>query len=420
MSILRLLCTSLLCLAATDLLTHPTTAYAIALPPITSGGTAAAGAGKRIDETAPGYSGTNLYDALYLPTNWVPGKLYPVIVEFPPNQYSSGTASWTGNVNDTQLGILGTSGSGYICVTMPCVNYKTTPYSNATTWWGDGNTETYVDPIGQADTAAYCKAELLNILQNYGGDPSSVFIAGFSRGAIATSYIGNSTAEMADIWAGYFSHSHYDGEEFTTDSGSAARLAAIAGRPSFITYGNPATDGGAVNSEAGVARLQAAGFPVEYHEMSDIGHTDAWVEDTASSADLLVRSDLQTWLAQTVANHTGTFSISGRVTDAKGNPIVGLEILSGLQGYSDPTTHFTYTDANGDYDLAGLVEDSDRYVTIGGTSLQFTNGGTVDVALAGNLVENFQTVPEPSTPVLLGAAACGLAAWRRRRRRCAP
>jgi hypothetical protein len=38
-----------------------------------------------------------------------------------------------------------------------------------------------------------------------------VFIAGFSRGAIACNFIGLRDDEIASLWCGFVVHSHYEG-----------------------------------------------------------------------------------------------------------------------------------------------------------------------------------------------------------------
>ena len=81
---------------------------------------------------------------------------------------------------------------------MPFVDKKNG--RNATTWWGDVRA-----------TVGYCKATVLRTCEEFGGDPSNVFIAGFSRGAIACNYIGLHDDEIASLWRGFICHSHYDG-----------------------------------------------------------------------------------------------------------------------------------------------------------------------------------------------------------------
>jgi len=47
--------------------------------------TEAPGAGRRVKMTLPAYRGTEVYHALYLPSDWQAGRRYPVIVEYAGN-----------------------------------------------------------------------------------------------------------------------------------------------------------------------------------------------------------------------------------------------------------------------------------------------------------------------------------------------
>ena len=99
---------------------------------------------------------------------------------------------------------------------------------NAVTWWGD-----------KQATVTYCKTNLPRICEKFGGDPHNIFICGFSRGAIGTSYIGLADDEIAAYWKGIFTHDHFDGEREwdypESDRASAlTRLARIKGRPVLI------------------------------------------------------------------------------------------------------------------------------------------------------------------------------------------
>jgi predicted esterase len=354
--------------------TSITTTAGGAPPPVTSGAPAA---GKRVKVTAPEYAGTEVYHALYLPSNWEPGGTYPVIVEFAPNQ----CCSFSGNVEDTHLGYYQSGGVDFIWVTMPMIQYTVSPPANATTWWGNGNAD---DPTGQALCAAYTITNLVRILENYGGDPSSVFITGFSRGAIAGGYIGRSTDELADIWLGFLPHSHTDAGWF--DAAGDTRTDRVRGRASFVTYGEFDDAGNAtVSSKEGVDSLKARGFPVESHEIAGTDHTDEWITDAAtpvaSSASYTghapvpdVRARMRTWMSEVIANKPGTHSIRGGVTDASGAPIAGVRVQSGL-------THWTFTDATGAYKLAGLL-DGGRTVTVSHPGYQWSPD-TVNVTLAG-------------------------------------
>ncbi|MBT8044233.1 MAG: hypothetical protein KJO79_04720, partial [Verrucomicrobiae bacterium] len=112
-------------------------------------------AGQRVRQVAPEYTGTEVYHALYLPTNWKPGGSYPVIVEYTGNRapkYNS-----TGEVKDANLGYGLTGGKDSIWVTMPYIEKR--GQKNALNWWGD-----------RQATVDYCKKNLPRICKQFGGD----------------------------------------------------------------------------------------------------------------------------------------------------------------------------------------------------------------------------------------------------------
>ncbi|MEO0477226.1 MAG: sulfatase-like hydrolase/transferase, partial [Planctomycetota bacterium] len=177
--------------------------------------------GKRVRQVAPEYKGTDIYHALYLPSDWEEGKTYPVLVEYTGNKFPPGQGS--GAVKDANLGYGLSGGKGFIWVTMPCVQKG--GKKNSLTWWGD-----------RQATIDYCKTNLPRILKEFGGDMDSVFICGFSRGAIACSYIGLADDEIASFWKGFIAHDHFDGQR---DWGypeakrkhALQRLTRLKGRP---------------------------------------------------------------------------------------------------------------------------------------------------------------------------------------------
>jgi hypothetical protein len=293
-------------------------------------------AGLRVKMVEPGFAATSVYHTLYLPTDWKPGKLYPVIVEFPPNKWSaSGT---DGTVDDTMLGYYQSGGHGFIWISMPIIKVSSSSMSNSTYTWGSS----FNDQRSMQTTADYTKAGIIDVLEQWGGDPSEVFATGFSRGAVATSIIGLRDAAMADIWAGFMPHSFAD-----TDP---TRLGRIAGRASFITWGTK-SDQGAPTSQAAVSYLLARGYSTIGVPLTGYNHTDLWIRDDANAIGQSVRTQLRTWLDGVIKNHTGTHSIHGTVVDTDGTPLAGVRVQSG-------STHWTYTDTNGHYDLAGLISSS--------------------------------------------------------------
>ena len=184
-------------------------------------------AGRRVRQVAPEYEGTEVYHALYLPVEWRPGGKYPLVVEYTGNQYPKSGS--TGEVKDANLGYGLTGGKGFIWVSMPYIEEGRK--KNALQWWGD-----------RQATIDYCKMNLPRICEQYGGDPENVFICGFSRGAIAASYIGLADDEIAALWRGLFTHDHFDGDTpwdypESDRKSSLLRLARLEGRPVLVSGG---------------------------------------------------------------------------------------------------------------------------------------------------------------------------------------
>ena len=178
-------------------------------------------AGRRVRQVAPEYQGTKVYHALYLPTDWSPDKTFPVLVEYTGNKFAA--CGSTGEVKDANLGYGLSGGSGFIWVSMPYIAED--HRNNAVTWWGD--TQATID---------YCQKNVPRICAEFGGDENSVFICGFSRGAIAASYIGLANDDIAGLWKGLITHDHFDGQRTwnypASDRKSALkRLARLKGRP---------------------------------------------------------------------------------------------------------------------------------------------------------------------------------------------
>lgn len=251
-----------------------------------------AGPGRRVRQVAPEYAGTEVYHALYLPVDWRPGGTYPVIVEYTGNKWAPGGS--TGEVKDANLGYGMSGGRGFIWVCMPYVEQG--GRKNAVTWWGD-----------RQATVDYCKVNLPRICRQFGGDPADMFICGFSRGAIAVSYIGLADDEIAAFWKGMFTHDHFDGQRSweypESDRASALRrLARLKGRPVLVC-------GGAADFLGEHTDLAAFTFlKVPTERLFDIPegkvihpHTDLWMHKESE-----YRRQARAWLAE--------------VRDGKGQP----------------------------------------------------------------------------------------------------
>ncbi len=225
-------------------------------PPITDGTPAP---GKRARQYLKEYEGTGVFHALYLPTDWRAGKNYPVIVEFTGNKYKSSL----GIVEESDLGYGLSAGKKIIWVCVPYVNKK--EMKNQPTWWGD------VDA-----TVDYCRKTVKLVCEQYGGDSDNVFIAGFSRGAIACNFIGLHDDEIASLWRGFICHSHYDGVRKWGYAGSdraaaATRLKRLGKRPQFISH---------ENSVKATQDYLRESYPVgnfTFLSLKGVSHTDTWV-----------------------------------------------------------------------------------------------------------------------------------------------
>ena len=241
-------------------------------------------AGKCVRQVSPEYRQSKVYHSLYLPTDWVKGKTFPVLVEYTGNKFPPGKGS--GEVKDANLGYGLTGGKGFIWISMPYIQKG--KKENTVTWWGD-----------RQATIDYCKVNLPRICKEFGGDMENLFICGFSRGAIACSYIGLADDEIASFWKGMIAHDHFDGQNkwgyAESDRNSALkRLARLQGRP-VLVCGN-ANDYLKEHPKLGTFTF----LPVPVSEIFDIPdgpvihrHTDLWAHRASST-----RKEARVWLAK--------------------------------------------------------------------------------------------------------------------------
>ena len=248
-----------------------TVAPDLVVPPMTTGAPAP---GQRVRFTTPGWESTEVYGTLYLPTDWKPDGHFPVIAEWAGNgdfHNSFGDVS-TGVVEGSRLGYGITEGRGCIWVCLPYLNHAGT--ANVIKWWGD---PPGYDP---QPTLAYARATVRSVCEKFGGDPSRVVLAGFSRGSIACNYLGLYDDETARLWRAFVCYSQYDGERTGWPYPGADRVSALArlrrlnGRPQFICGENANAsdterylrDSG--SWEKGAFTIVPTGFR---------NHNDAWV-----------------------------------------------------------------------------------------------------------------------------------------------
>jgi hypothetical protein len=237
--------------------------------------------GKRVRQVNRDYAGSDVYHVLYLPADWQKGKKYPVIVEYAGNQWQTSP----GTVDGSNLGYGISGGKGAIWVCLPFVD--ATNRRNATSWWGD--VEATVD---------YCKKAVQSICVELDGDASAVFLAGFSRGAIACNYIGLHDDEIASLWRGFICHSHYDGVREWAYVGSdriaaAERLKRLGNRPQFISNED---DVHATRSYL-MEVFPAGNFT--FLAMPFTNHTDTWV-----LRDIPERKTVRLWFSNVLNSNS--------------------------------------------------------------------------------------------------------------------
>lgn len=240
------------------------------------------GPGARVREPLPGFEGTAVRHLLYLPVDWAPGRRYPVIFEYPGNgPYTNEFGDHSsGEVEACMLGYGLTAGAGFIWVSLPFVDATRSRHERQ--WWGDLDA-----------TLRYAKDAVRHVCARHGGDPTALFIAGFSRGAIACNFIGLHDDEIAPLWRGFFCHSHYDGVKPWPYAGSdrpaaAGRLARLRGRPQFISHELTTAPTRAFLAEAG------ARAPFTFVDLPFPNHRADWI-----LRDIPARAAAREWLNST-------------------------------------------------------------------------------------------------------------------------
>jgi|GEM_PF-393242 len=319
--------------------------------------------GKRVKVIPDGYAGTNVYHSLYLPEGQTADKKYPVIVEYTGN-YAPGLGS-SGQVKDASLGYATARALGAIWVVMPYLSAD--GRTSEITWWGS-----------ETLTIDYCAKQLREICMNYGGDPSAVFIIGFSRGAIAVNRLGLNDDRAADIWLAFHSHDHFDGQfrwsapwanngdykAYKADAIERAkryngRAALVCGEKmdslaNYLSSTQINTFGElTVLSVPVVQIIPPDDLFVNPDNGEKITHTDKWMNYDSPMADEVVQ-----WYKDVIKNKHGTYCIHGTVTNKNGRPMKGVIVETGMKGvdYKGIYTHFSVTDSNGAYKIDGLTK----------------------------------------------------------------
>ena len=244
---------------------------------------AAPAAGVRCVQTTIGWEGTQVHHTLYLPADWLPGKTYPVLVDYPSN---GGYGNDFGDISDGTvegccLGYGISGGRDFIWICMPFVEMTDGTKRNATLWWGDVE-----------ETKRYCIATVHDVCARFGGNEDTIVLCGFSRGSIACNYIGLNDDEIAKLWRAFICHSHYDGvlkwPYHDCDPASAlTRLKHLGDRPQFISH--------EVSTEAIDQWLHSTGITGHWtiEPLPFRNHSAEW-----SLRDLPIRRKAREWLSR--------------------------------------------------------------------------------------------------------------------------
>lgn len=230
--------------------------------------------GKRSLVRAPGYEQTEAYHVVTLPTDWSPGRKFPIYVEWTGNGgYVDPCGERTTGRPESGRLALGLAGNdGVICVQLPYLNAAGT--ANVVTWWGSA-------PDHRPEsTLKYAMAALDEVLARWGGDADRMVLMGFSRGAIAVNALGLANDDIARRWRAMVAYSHYDGVRqwpvAASDRASAAeRLKRLGERPQFIVS-EPMSNATGLEATEAWLREAAPNAPREFLASGFRDHSDGW------------------------------------------------------------------------------------------------------------------------------------------------
>lgn len=214
----------------------------------------------RVPENSPAYA------ILHLPEDWTPDRRYPVIAEFPGNEFFHEHCFSTGLPDQCIIGTGMTKGRGAICLGLPFVAEDG---SIAESGWGDPDR-----------TVAHTLAMIDDICERFGGDRENLFLTGFSRGALACGYIGLRDDRIAPLWKGFHACQHYDGDGWNgaTMEGALERAKRFRGIGVFQTDNPP---------DKFAAVMEAMQVPVVWEQSGLEAHATAMFLDDRPSTEAL-------------------------------------------------------------------------------------------------------------------------------------
>ena len=140
---------------------------------------AAPAAGVRSVQTTADWEGTAVHHTLYLPTDWVSARKFPVLVEYAGNgghRNAFGDVS-EGTVEGCRLGYGISGGRGYLWVCLPFVENVAATRRNATQWWATSRRR---NATGSRDRTRRLRAVWRR--------RRAVVFCGFSRGSVRQTF----------------------------------------------------------------------------------------------------------------------------------------------------------------------------------------------------------------------------------------
>jgi len=234
------------------------------------------------------------YHVVGLPTDWQPGKSYPLLVELAGNgPYKNLLGDFnSGRVEDGELSWGLSGGDCWITLAVPFLNNAGD--QPVVQWWG--NPPTY-DPQATID---YLERAVEQVCQRYGADPERIVLTGFSRGSLACSYIGLANDQVAKRWRGLLCYSHVDGVREWPYPNSDAQAAAVrwrrfAGRPVLIMHESGGLTGPTQSQTEQFLQSQKLGQGISLQQTQFLNHDDAWALRPSPA-----RQDARKWLAEVV------------------------------------------------------------------------------------------------------------------------
>ncbi|MEI8364783.1 MAG: hypothetical protein WCF65_00025 [Parachlamydiaceae bacterium] len=228
-------------------------------------------AGKRVRVYLSRYPGA--YYVLFLPYNFTGTSMLPLIFESPGNFFEE---SLCGLPEGACLGYGLTRGMDYIWVSVPFVDDNGLILEK---YWGE-------NPLS---TVNFWLAVLADLNMKFRVDRGKVVLAGFSRGAVSTIYIGNYNSIISSKWSAYFAHAHFDGCCQTVLGNTNERIKRIKDNKVLITVGGD--DPAKQCSKEAYEKLIEKGYSATYLEIPNLGHSPAWILEESEAAD-----EARSWL----------------------------------------------------------------------------------------------------------------------------